>query len=113
MDTMSAFMLGQANQGSELKVFDWTKAVALIKEHKATEAEAGLSEDWEWTGGVILTGGKPVKQEDTYTFLASTWATPVLRIAGEEYDCYSMQKETPGWGADTFWPEEAILALNN
>jgi hypothetical protein len=91
MDTMSAFAMGQANRGKEPKVFDWNKAARLIKETKAKKASAGLAEDWEYTGGIIFENGK-IDLED-YTFLQSTWATPVIKIDGEEFDCYLMHSE--------------------
>jgi len=42
MNTLSAFMLGEANRGKELMVFDWKKAARLIKEKKAKRACAGV-----------------------------------------------------------------------
>ena len=112
MDTMMAFTLGAANRNREQKVFDWKKAAKIIKERNAQYASAGLAEDWGWTGGDILTNGKPVPKDDTYTYLASTWATPVLNIDGESIECYRMQSKTPKWNADTYWPDEAIKILN-
>ena len=112
MDTMTAFAMGQANQGKELKVFDWEKAAQVIRERKANHACAGLSGDWEWTGGDILRDGKPVPIEDTYTYLASTWATPELEVDGDIVSCYRMQSETPGWDSSTYWPPEALEILN-
>jgi hypothetical protein len=70
MDSWSAFAKGEANRGKELMVFDWVKAAKLIKERKPIIASAGLCSDWEWTGGTIYENGKPVKKEDTYTYLA-------------------------------------------
>lgn len=105
MDTLSAWAMGAANRGKELMVFDWNKAAKLIVEKKAKNASAGLSGDWEWTGGRIFEDGNIVKDGGAY--LASTWATPELEIDGETFDCYKMQGETPGWDSDTCWPEEA------
>lgn len=110
MDTASAFAMGQANRGNELKVFDWDKAAIMIKERKALNARAGLRGDWEWTAGDILVDGKI--SEDSYTYLASTWATPELDIDGILYECYKMQSEVPNWDADTFWPDSARKILN-
>ena len=45
--------------------------------------------------------------DDSYTYLASTWATPQLDIDGEIIDCYKMQSETDGWDSGTFWPDSA------
>lgn len=93
MDSMSAFAMGQANRGKPLKVFDWNKAATLIKKYGATNARAGLERDWGYTGGTILTDGKPVI--DDYTYLASTWATPQIEINDEEIDCYIMEDKVP------------------
>jgi len=112
MDTLSAFAMGEANKDKELMVFDWEKAARLIKERTPQKASAGLQSDWEWTGGVIYQEGKPVSQEDTYTYLASTWATPELDIDGEVIDCFKMQHEVPEWGSDTYWPDSALKILN-
>ena len=82
MDSISAFAMGEANRGKPAKVFDWDRAARRIKETGATHAAAGLSGDWEWTGGDILRDGKPIPEDDTYVYLASTWATPELQIDG-------------------------------
>jgi hypothetical protein len=108
MDTLSAFAMGEASRGRALKVFDWDRAAQLIKEHNAQSASAGLSGDWEWTGGLILRDGKPVDAEDTYTYLASTWATPELHLDGESYDCWL---HTDKWDSSTYWPESALKIL--
>lgn len=109
MNSVEAFFRGMDNMGKELRVFDWDKAAKIIKERNAQKAEAGLSGDLEWTGGTILEGGIPNK--DSYTYLASTWATPVLIIDDEEIDCYKMQSETSGWDSDTKWPQSALDIL--
>ena len=111
MDTLSAFAMGKANSDKEPMVFDWDKAAKIIQERGATKASAGLSGDWEYTGGEILENGKPVPQEKTYTYLASTWATPELDIEGDIIDCYRMQGETPNWDSDTYWPKSALEIL--
>ena len=105
METTSAWALGDANRGKEQLVFDWDKARAIITERQPYEAIAGLSGDMEWTAGPIWQDGAPVPRENTYTYLASTWATPVIVVDGEEIDCWRMELDTPGWGAHTYWPE--------
>ena len=45
-----AFTLGEAYRDNPKKVFDWHRAVELIKTHNIKEAYAGLEEDWHWTG---------------------------------------------------------------
>jgi hypothetical protein len=109
MDTLTAYMMSKMNRGKELKVFDWDKAARLLRQHNATNASAGLSGDWEWTGGEILRDGEPVT--DSYTYLASTWATPELDIDGVTFDCYTMQSKTANWDAGTKWPESALAIL--
>lgn len=113
MDSLTAFAMGMANRDKELMVFDWDKAAKIIKECDATEAAAGLEGDWGYTGGPIFANGKPVPAEETYVYLASTWATPQLEVAGDVIDCYKMQSETPEWDAGTYWPESALKILND
>lgn len=113
MDTMTAYMMGQMNRGREQKVFDWNKAASLIKELKIKNAVAGLQCDMEWTSGLILEDGEPV--DDCYTYLASTWATPVLVPLDKgcdhtEIPCYIMGNETE-WNAKTKWPISALRIL--
>lgn len=92
-------------------VFDWEKAARLIKERGVKRASAGLAGDWEWTRGEILSDGKPIAKEETYTYLASTWARPELEIDGETVKCWVMQGDSPGWDSDTYWPHEALAIL--
>lgn len=106
MDNFSAFAMGAANQGKPVKVFDWIKAAKLIKESGAKTASAGLSGDWEYTGGNIFEDGKPNRED--YTYLASTWAIPELELDDETIDCWIYQKDSPNWNSDTKWPKEAI-----
>ncbi len=113
MNTMTAYLMGQANRGNKMMVFDWDKAASLIVQHDAKNAEAGLDGDWEYTGGNILWDGKP--NLDDSTFLASTWATPQLQIDDETIDCFIMQDDVPeAWGKDFAhikWPESALNIL--
>jgi hypothetical protein len=113
MDTFGAFAMGEANRGRESMVFDWEKAAYLIKKYKVQEASAGLAGDWGCTGGDIFRDNKPItSRDDTYVYLASTWATPELCINDEYFDCYRMQSEVPNWDAHTLWPQEALDILN-
>lgn len=112
MDTMSAILMGQLNAGKEMKVFDWDQAARVIRDNMASEASAGLLEDWGYTGGEILSDGKPVPKEESMAYLASTWATPVLRIGDLTIDCYRKQSEVPDWDALTYWPESALEILS-
>lgn len=112
MDTAAAFRMGEANRGKELMVFDWERAAQIIADRKPETASAGLSSDWEWTGGAIYANGAPVPKDQTYTYLASTWATPELEVDGDVIACFKMQSETPDWGADTYWPTEALAIIS-
>lgn len=111
MDSFVGMMMGMAHRDNEHKVFDWDKAATIIKERNAQDASAGLEGDWEYTGGRILEGGKPVPQEDTYTYLSSCWATPELEVDGVLMDCYKMSSEVPDWHSGTYWPQSALDIL--
>lgn len=104
MESIRAFAMGATNRGNEMRVFDWVEAATLIAARQPREASAGL-------GGDIWADGKPVPREDTYTYLASTWAHPQLDIDGEIIDCYRMESAVPGWGAGTYWPPEALAIV--
>lgn len=111
MNSLEAMARGEAARaaGAKHRVFDWDKAAELIRERKPKQAGAGLSGDWEWTGGTIFEDGKPVT--DSYTYLESNWATPELELDGETIDCWRYVDETDGWNADTKWPESALKIL--
>lgn len=116
MDTMSAYAMGQISKDRPLMVFDWDKAAQLIKDRKPSKAEAGLSGDWEYTGGEIYKGGKPVASDEAYVYLASTWAKPELELDGDIMDCYIMEDDVPTeWGgtSDVYWPASALAILNS
>lgn len=111
MDTMSAFVMGEANRGKPLMVFDWDEAARRIRERGAHHASAGLARDWECTGGDILRDGEPVPADATYVYLASTWATPELEIDGVTEPCWRYQVNEDDWGAGTYWPDSARQIL--
>lgn len=110
MDTLSAFAMGEASRGREGRVFDWDTAARILREQKVTHARAGLQSDMEWTSGQILYDGVIVPRDQTYTYLASNWAIPVLDVDGEEIPCFIMKSEADvrGWDSDTYWPDSAI-----
>lgn len=112
MDTLSAYARSLAAKNSPRRVFDWDKAARIIKERHANSASAGLQDDWEYTGGPILKGGMPVDREVSCCYLASNWAIPELEIGGEVIECFKMEREAPGWDAETFWPESALEILS-
>ena len=95
-------------------VFDWHKAARLIKERKPKIASAGLSQDWDKTGGVIWQDGAPVANLNTY--LASKWAIPEINIDGVVIECMKLKHEPPEanqWDAKTNWPDSALEILNS
>lgn len=94
-------------EGRPQRVFDWHKAARYIRDNKIEYAEAGLSEDYGWTSGVILRDGLPVR--DSFTYLSSNWATPVLVLEdGTEIECWTYETE---WDANTKWPPSAVFLL--
>lgn len=111
MNTITALIRGQESQGKPRKVFDWDEAARRIREQNASCASAGLCGDWENTGGPIWQDGAPVPSDQTYTYLASTWATPELEIDGVVEDCFIMEDDMPeDWCDDPallYWPESA------
>lgn len=117
MDTATAFALGRAHRDSPSRVFDWVKAAQMIRDRflvgNLKMASAGLRDDWEYTGGTIFENGSPVPEDDTYTYLASTWAIPELSLDGDIFDCWVWKKDSPGWESDTYWPPEALAILKN
>ncbi len=110
MNTFAAFANGEASRHKTPMVFDWDKAARLIKERQPQEASAGLSQDWEWTGGAIYKDGAPVT--DSYTYLQSTWATPELDMDGDVVDCFCMKPDCI-WNENTKWPESALAILKD
>lgn len=109
MNSNIAIILGNLNRGNRMKVFDWNKAAIIIREEHIKNADAGLFEDFEWTGGQILEEGHPLVGE--YTYLASTWATPVLIDEdGYVYRCWTWEDQCE-WDAKTQWPTSAVLLL--
>lgn len=109
MNTYAAMMRNKEalKKGVASKVFDWDKAVDIIIQYNVKDAIAGLSEDWEWTAGNILSDGEI--PEDSYTFLKSNWATPTIKINNgdgfwKEIPCYISSTDTE-YDSKTYWPD--------
>lgn len=111
-----------------MKTFDWHKAADILRERQPQEADAGLEEDWNWTAGCIWEGGKPRKKDKNRPlggpYVVSSWATPVLRIHGENgehvtipcfVDLDAPGVKDPGWSnrQDTMWPPSARRRLRS
>jgi len=100
------------------KVFDWIKAAKLIREHcmvgelfnAKIEVSAGLAEDWGCTSGPIFSEGSIVNEDDTYAYLSSSWATPIIDIGGEEHECWSYRKDVK---SEDYWHAAAVNILNS
>ncbi len=104
-------------QKDKYKTFDWIKAGEIINErlknYPNLTAEAGLQGDWDYTGGTIFAKGKPVT--DSYTYLCSNWATPMLMLSldgyqNEEIECYRTDDK---YNSDSKWDEESLTVLNS
>lgn len=106
METVMAFAMGELHKNDPLMVFDWDNAARILADRKPERASAGLANDFEWTGGIIWKDGKPFT--DDYTYLASTWAKPLLVIGDEGIECWRYESEVPEWGIDTKWPQSAL-----
>jgi len=75
---------------SNFKEVDWNKVSKYI-ESKKNDIESvvvGLAEDWGYTSGEVWNRENGyIKQEDTYVYASSSWATPSMEITflnGEE-----------------------------
>lgn len=117
METLDAFLLGYVSKDDPSRSFDWDKAAAILAERRPDRAYAGLESDLEYTCGCIWQGGSPLldaREADSGseygtqdTYLASTWALPVLLVDGEKIPCWRYEGETV-WGPSTRWPESAL-----
>jgi len=102
------FDMGERNRKNEMKVFDWDAAAQKIKDVQPKVAKAGLQGDFEYTGGTIYEDGEI--NESDYTYLASTWATPILVLDDVVYECFVMEKQTT-FKHSTKWPKSALKIL--
>ena len=114
-NTADVIAKGIASRDNPLKVFDWEEAAWKIKEAISNGITgpiiAGLSGDLDYTGGVIYNNGIV---DDSYLYLASTWATPVIIFDGSEIECWKFQEDLPeSWDAKTVWPEMARNILGD
>jgi hypothetical protein len=92
--------------GAKLRVFNWNRAAEILMQRVPDEADAGLSGDLFWTSDTIWQEGGP--RTECSTYLASIHATPVLVIDGEEIPCWILAEDSPGWNAETKWPDSAL-----
>lgn len=118
MSFMGADVLAQSllNKCNKPKSFDWLTAAKIIKarfaEDSGIRVEAGLCDDWAYTGGCIFENGEP--NVDDYTYLSSTWATPAMIITmsnGDEIEIPCFESEGK-YHSDSKWPEESLNVIN-
>lgn len=88
-----------------MKQLDWKHAREICEKYHGHKVSAGLSEDWFCTGGTIYDGEKYVDEADTYVYVASMWATPVVVVEFDEGDlkipCWmeGCDSDMPNWWA--------------
>lgn len=106
-----------SNNDNPHRAFDWDKAAEIIKEqyklYPDLIAEAGLQRDWRYTAGVIFENGKPTNE--SYTYLASNWATPtlILTVDGDEIleiEC-SIIQDGSRFNSKSSWDEQSLRVL--
>lgn len=101
------------------RVFDWDTAARIIREQRPYEAEAGLLEDMGFTCGTIYRNGE--LDLESYTYLSSTWATPVLVLYSLDSDGENVTTQIPchvpraaapeEWWRGVKWPDSARAIL--
>ena len=94
------------------KRFDWVKAATILKERNPEHAIAGLQDDMKFTAGLIWNEHKPVPEGNTYVYLSSQWATPILVIDDEEIECWTEEGAEAEGSAHIYWPEDALKILS-
>lgn len=92
MDFFEPFYDKSLKKRGNFKFLDWDKIREIIKENPNSIIQAGLLEDFTYTGDIIY-NKKPIKK--FYVYDNSNWATPVVIIDGEIYACYSFEKTEP------------------
>jgi hypothetical protein len=108
----SALCADAIARGEKSRRFDWIKAATILKERNPEYAIAGLQTDLEHTGGAIWSDGKPVPEDETYTYLSSQWDTPILVIDEEEIECWVADDVAAEYkSAKIYWPPEALAIL--
>ena len=101
---LSTMCLENAEEGSMIMTFDWTKAAMIITENNIMNAEAFIKGDEGRTAGRIIDDGHLVADHDA--ILESYIDIPTLRDCDtlEEYECYKYRPATN-------WTAESILKL--
>ena len=93
-----------------LELFAGSRSVGNEAEKQGFEV---FSIDWTPYDKINLTIDiGELKKEDTYVYLSSSWATPIIDIDGEEFDCWILKGDSK-YESDTYWPSEAENLLFN
>ena len=79
----------------DMKYMDWDKVKKVIEEHPDSVIYAGLREDWTCTSGLIYAKGN---YYNDYVYGASSWATPIVDVDGEEIECWTNEITKEGAG---------------
>jgi len=83
MGFADGMLYGMGFPNTGFKQVDWIRAKEIIEVHKKdiVSVSAGLAEDWDYTSGEVWNSVEGyIKQEDTYVYACSKWATPALEI---------------------------------
>ena len=84
----------------KMKYMDWQKVQHLVDENPNAVIYAGLMEDWNNTSGLIYAKGK---YYNGYVYGSSVWATPIIDIDGEEFECWTYEKTKEGSHKPDWW----------
>jgi hypothetical protein len=71
------------------KYLDWKRADELCRAFPNSIVQAGLREDWDLTCGTIFAENGYYKTEP---FTQSVWATPILVIDDQEFECWTHER---------------------
>ena len=74
------------------KIIDWDELLTQILINDYHFVEVGLKEDWFWTGGNLISD-KQITLDKVWVY--SQWATPVVRVDDEVYECWKIANNQP------------------
>ena len=80
---------------------DWEKVQKIVDGNPSATIYAGLREDWGNTSGLIYAKGEYYSE---YAYCASSWATPIVDVDGEEIECWTYEKTKEGAHLPSWWP---------
>lgn len=86
------------------RVLDWMAALYYISKANGKSVYAGLSEDWDYTCGVIYENGRLVRDERV--FIVARESTPCVAIGSrnsERIPCWRTTHDRLTTGAPDWW----------